>query len=215
MLSWFRRRNFFFFSRWGVAAVDSCGARKVLRIGQEEDAYHWRISLSLSLSLSLLFACECVCVCVCGGSGTDRTGWSGMGCVRLDGNVHAGEEREMELSNHIHLGVEIRATNGARYVPERVIGFGSFGVVCQVSTVGSGETVAIKKVLQDKRFKNRELQIMRLVSHPNVVALKNSFFTTGPGDSVCLNLVLESVPAYGLFDSGHVFGLRRSLALGL
>ena len=35
-----------------------------------------------------------------------------------------------------------------------------------------GESVAIKKVLQDKRFKNRELQIMRKLEHPNIVTLK-------------------------------------------
>ncbi|KAL2342218.1 hypothetical protein Fmac_010158 [Flemingia macrophylla] len=35
----------------------------------------------------------------------------------------------------------------------------------------TGETVAIKKVLQEKRYKNRELQIMRVLDHPNVVAL--------------------------------------------
>ncbi len=38
--------------------------------------------------------------------------------------------------------------------------------------------VAIKKVLQDKRFKNRELQIMKLMRHPNVVDLQHCFYTT-------------------------------------
>lgn len=37
--------------------------------------------------------------------------------------------------------------------------------------------VAIKKVLQDKRFKNRELQIMKMVDHPNIVKLKHSFYS--------------------------------------
>ncbi len=41
------------------------------------------------------------------------------------------------------------------------------------------QEIAIKKVLQDKRFKNRELQIMRLVSHPNVVDLKAFFYSNG------------------------------------
>ena len=36
--------------------------------------------------------------------------------------------------------------------------------------------VAIKKVLQDKRFKNRELQIMKLLNHQNIVKLKHCFF---------------------------------------
>ena len=41
----------------------------------------------------------------------------------------------------------------------------------------TGQKVAIKKVLQDRRFKNRELDIMRMVSHPNIVRLLHCFFT--------------------------------------
>lgn len=58
----------------------------------------------------------------------------------------------------------------------------------------TGETVAIKKVLQDKRYKNRELQTMRLLDHPNVVSLKHCFFSTTEKDELYLNLVLEYVP---------------------
>lgn len=58
----------------------------------------------------------------------------------------------------------------------------------------NGETVAIKKVLQDKRYKNRELQTMRLLDHPNVVSLKHCFFSTTEKDELYLNLVLEYVP---------------------
>ncbi len=50
------------------------------------------------------------------------------------------------------------------YNAERIIGSGSFGVVFQATVVGSDEVVAIKKVLQDKRFKNREVQIMRMLA---------------------------------------------------
>jgi serine/threonine protein kinase len=48
------------------------------------------------------------------------------------------------------------------YAAERVIGNGSFGVVYQATVIDTGETVAIKKVLQDKRFKNRELESMSM-----------------------------------------------------
>lgn len=44
--------------------------------------------------------------------------------------------------------------------------------------------VAIKKVLQDKRFKNRELQIIRMMTHPNIVQLKHCFYTTTEKDEV-------------------------------
>lgn len=70
-----------------------------------------------------------------------------------------------------------------------MIGHGSFGAVFQARVVETNEIVAIKKVLQDKRFKNRELQIMRQLSHqqhPFVVMLKHFFVSKGskPGD-VC------------------------------
>lgn len=65
------------------------------------------------------------------------------------------------------------------YAAERVIGNGSFGVVYQATVVETGETVAIKKVLQDRRFKNRELQIMGMLNHPNVIGLRHCFYSKG------------------------------------
>lgn len=90
--------------------------------------------------------------------------------------------------------VTIKA-NGVSYIADRIVGNGSFGVVMQAVVAGTNEVVAIKKVLQDKRFKNRELQIMKMLNHCNIVALRNSFYTNGPkNDEVFLNLVLEYVP---------------------
>lgn len=39
------------------------------------------------------------------------------------------------------------------YTHEKIIGNGSFGVVYQAKIVHTGESTAIKRVLQDKRFK--------------------------------------------------------------
>ncbi|XP_023315967.1 glycogen synthase kinase-3 beta isoform X2 [Trichogramma pretiosum] len=81
------------------------------------------------------------------------------------------------------------------YTDTKVIGNGSFGVVYQAKLCETGETVAIKKVLQDKRFKNRELQIMRRLEHCNIVKLKYFFYSSGDKkDEVYLNLVLEYIP---------------------
>merc|ERR1719215_1800644 len=78
------------------------------------------------------------------------------------------------------------------YNAERVLGSGSFGIVYQATVVETGESVAIKKVFQDKRYKNRELQIMKELRHPNVVELKHAFYTSGdkPGETY-LNVVME------------------------
>ena len=58
------------------------------------------------------------------------------------------------------------------FLVEKIIGNGSFGVVFDVKLLARSEKkAAIKKVLQDKRFKNRELSIMCTLNHVNVVSL--------------------------------------------
>ncbi|CAB4069430.1 GSK3B [Lepeophtheirus salmonis] len=77
----------------------------------------------------------------------------------------------------------------------RLLVMGVFGVVYQARLCATEELVAIKKVLQDKRFKNRELQIMRRLEHCNIVRLKYFFYTSGDKkDEIYLNLVLEYIP---------------------
>jgi glycogen synthase kinase 3 beta len=74
------------------------------------------------------------------------------------------------------------------YSAQRIIGNGSFGVVFEAKVVETGKVVAIKKVLQDKRFKNRELQIMRQLvkdPHPNIVALEHCFYS-----QVCILIIV-------------------------
>ncbi|CAA6663641.1 unnamed protein product [Spirodela intermedia] len=110
------------------------------------------------------------------------------------------DDKEMETAfvdgNGTETGHIIVTTIGGRngqpkqtisYMAERAVGHGSFGVVFQAKCLETGETVAIKKVLQDKRYKNRELQTMRLLDHPNVVSLKHCFFSTTEKEELYLN----------------------------
>jgi glycogen synthase kinase 3 beta len=90
-----------------------------------------------------------------------------------------------------HIGLSKQSVT---YIAEHVVGTGSFGVVYQAKCRETGEIVAIKKVLQDKRYKNRELQIMHMLDHPNIIGLKHYFFSTTERDELYLNLVLEFVP---------------------
>ncbi|KAK2119134.1 hypothetical protein P7K49_000520 [Saguinus oedipus] len=81
------------------------------------------------------------------------------------------------------------------YTDIKVIGYGSFGVMYQARLAETRELVAIKKVLQDKRFKNRKLQIMGKLDHCNIVRLRYFFYCSGEKkDEVYLNLVLAYVP---------------------
>ncbi|CAI8037328.1 Glycogen synthase kinase-3 beta [Geodia barretti] len=86
------------------------------------------------------------------------------------------------------------------YTDLRIIGSGSFGVVYQARLLETNDSVAIKKVLQDKRFKNRELQIMRRLSHCNIIRLQYFFYSSGdkvsppyPSLSLSLSLSLSSL----------------------
>ncbi|TEB36122.1 Pkinase-domain-containing protein [Coprinellus micaceus] len=115
------------------------------------------------------------------------------------------------------LTARVARQGSSRTPTAKVIGNGSFGVVFQAKLVGAPkdqEEIAIKKVLQDKRFKNRELQIMRLVSHPNVVDLKAFFYSNGEKkDEVYLNLVLEYVPETVYRASRHYAKLKQPMPM--
>jgi glycogen synthase kinase 3 beta len=75
------------------------------------------------------------------------------------------------------------------YTHEKVIGNGSFGVVYRAKLMHDGEDAAIKTVLQDKRFKNRELEMMRMMNHPNVCTLRAYFYNQGEKVKTYLKLI--------------------------
>jgi serine/threonine protein kinase len=51
------------------------------------------------------------------------------------------------------------------YAADKIVGKGTFGTVYKARCSDTGEVVAVKKVLQDKRYKNRELAIMKELDH--------------------------------------------------
>ena len=145
-------------------------------------------------------------------------------------------------------------TKEMQYTQCKIVGNGSFGVVFQTKLSPSGEDAAIKRVLQDKRFKvgaslrrspsgtltvtdpprvqNRELQIMRIVRHPNIVELKAFYYSNGDRvrdldnkmgiqtaliaaqkDEVYLNLVLEYIPETVYRASRHFNKLKSTMPI--
>ncbi|KAI8477415.1 MAG: glycogen synthase kinase 3 [Monoraphidium minutum] len=111
----------------------------------------------------------------------------------FEGRVVEGDGRS---GGHVITAVSGSGSGKQTYnfATDRVVGNGSFGVVFQATCLETAETVAIKKVLQDKRFKNRELQIMKVVDHTNIVKLKQCFYSHTEKDETFLHLVLEYVP---------------------
>ena len=76
------------------------------------------------------------------------------------------------------------------------IGRGAFGKVLLATVKGTGEKVAIKKVFQDRRYKNRELSILKELKHVNCCYLYDYFYTTASDnpDEEYLNLIMEYMP---------------------
>ena len=77
------------------------------------------------------------------------------------------------------------------------IGHGAFGKVLLAEVKTTGEKVAIKKVFQDRRYKNRELPIMLELHHPNIVELKSYYKTKAESkreDEFFLNCIMDYVP---------------------
>lgn len=95
------------------------------------------------------------------------------------------------------------------------IGHGSFGTVskCQLITP-QNEIIAIKKVLQDKRFKNRELQIMKTLNNENITKLyyynyeNDSANQTNSNNNLYLNLMMEFLPTT-LYKRNQFFTLKK------
>jgi serine/threonine protein kinase len=97
----------------------------------------------------------------------------------------------------INRELNIKSSNGSSesfsYVKKEVLGTGSFGVVYRAECYETKEIVAIKTVLQDKRYKNRELQILKELNHPNVIRISKFFYTPAENDELYLNVVMEYV----------------------
>ncbi|XP_047095240.1 shaggy-related protein kinase GSK2 [Lolium rigidum] len=132
-----------------------------------------------------------------------------------------GEARYAEgngaMTGHI-ISTTIGGKNGEpkqtiSYKAERIVGSGSFGIVFQAKCLETGEAVAIKKVIQDRRYKSRELQLMRSINHPNIVCLRHCFFSTTSRDELYLNIVMEFVPEtlYGVLK--HYSNAKHGMPL--
>lgn len=77
----------------------------------------------------------------------------------------------------------------------KVIGHGSFGAVFIATNKKTKEYIAVKRIVQDRRYKNRELQIMITIKnatpHPFITRFIDYALSE---DGKYLNLMLEYVP---------------------
>mmetsp|Transcript_10740 Transcript_10740/g.35622 ORF Transcript_10740/g.35622 Transcript_10740/m.35622 type:complete len:556 (-) Transcript_10740:906-2573(-) len=90
---------------------------------------------------------------------------------------------------------EIWEGGGKRYRMEKVVGNGAFGIVWRAKEMESGSLVAIKKVILDRRYHNRELEMLRQLEHECVIRLLNHFEKPGrKQEETYLHLVMDYLP---------------------
>jgi len=85
----------------------------------------------------------------------------------------------------------------SHYTPDKIIGKGAYGIVFRAKDVDTGERVAIKrqrnvfKSVEDTVRTLREIKILRLIHHPNVVTLKTILTPRNPMKFNDLYMVFE------------------------
>jgi len=91
------------------------------------------------------------------------SGWMGSLMKRV-----ADLDPQRVISEHVFDGKSEEEVD-INYQSVKVVGNGSFGVVFQIRLVDSGRDAAIKRVLQDKRFKVHN----PLLTHPDNARIEN------------------------------------------
>ena len=69
---------------------------------------------------------------------------------------------------------------------DKIIAHGTFGLVYRATNLQTDEVVAIKRVYQDTRYKNRELDLLLSArDHPYVLRISDHYYTNGdrPNDT--------------------------------
>ncbi|XP_051126239.1 mitogen-activated protein kinase 15-like [Andrographis paniculata] len=87
--------------------------------------------------------------------------------------------------------------DASRYKIQEVIGKGSYGVVCSAIDTHTGEKVAIKKIhnifehISDAARILREIKLLRLLRHPDIVEIKHIMFPPSRRDFKDIYVVFE------------------------
>lgn len=101
------------------------------------------------------------------------------------------DKRQYKMMVRTKEGASVELT----YARVKILGRGTFGWVHEAKIEGTGQHVAIKRALRDERVKNRELAILRQISHRNTINLMYYFYTTiRAKKEIYLNLILEYLP---------------------
>lgn len=116
-----------------------------------------------------------------------------MSSIRMHSSLALSSQRKGSQRFTPSKTAKSKATK-VEYKPVKVVGQGAFGVV-YCARNPEGDLVAVKKVLQDPRYKNRELETMQDIKNRYCIGLRAFFKTPGrkPNETY-LNLVMDYLP---------------------
>lgn len=108
-------------------------------------------------------------------------------------------------SIHDNITSENKSREDICYSNVKAFDSGSFGIVYEAelllneNSFGKNsvkiQRIAIKKVLQDKRYKNRELETLKFLRHRYIINLLYYFYSIGENTrDIYLNLIMEFLP---------------------
>ena len=112
---------------------------------------------------------------------------------------NSDSDKDKEIINSINVELQQEeALKEGKFTAISIIGKGTFGIVYIAKKENCDEILAIKRVLQDKRYHNRELEILKELNHPNIINLRHFFYTKiekeKDKEELYLNCVCDYLP---------------------
>lgn len=83
---------------------------------------------------------------------------------------------ELAKNNFLHDIDQIHDINGFKFVVIKYIANGAFGVLLKIRDLTKDRIYALKCVYQDPKYYHRELEILQIINHPNVLSVLRHFY---------------------------------------
>ena len=102
---------------------------------------------------------------------------------------------KFESSTSLTSEISLESDDLMKYHIDKTIGYGTFATVYQVTKISTGEIFAMKKILLNNAYENREFDILKSLNHPNIITLHYAFTESAfSAEESFLNLVMDHIP---------------------